>query len=112
MRGMLAAVSDSVSPRIWYVLLHTRGPTVDEGQSVFEHPGIAEHYAFLQRRMAAGELVAAGPLTDEPGNGMTVLALADLETATRLATEDDQAVVNGVLQVQVRPWQVVMARGD
>ena len=79
---------------------------------MFEHPGIAEHYAFLQRRAMAGELVAAGPLPDEPGNGMTVLALADLDTATRLATEDDQAVVNGVLQVQVRPSQVVMVRGN
>ena len=60
----------------------------------------------------AGELVAAGPLPDEPGNGMTVLAVPDLDTATRLATQDDQAVVSGVLEVQVRPWHVVMARGD
>jgi uncharacterized protein YciI len=112
MRGTLAAMSDTSTPRIWYVLLHTRGPAVAEGQSVFEHPGIGEHYTFLQRRATAGELVAAGPLTDEPGNGMTVLALPDLDTATRLATEDDQAVVTGVLRVKVRPWQVVMARGD
>jgi uncharacterized protein YciI len=100
------------APRTWFVLLHTRGAAVAEGQSVFDHPGIAEHYAFLQRRMSAGELVAAGPLPDEPGSGMTVLSVADLETATRLATEDDQAVVNGVLQVRLRPWHVVMARGD
>ena len=85
---------------------------MEDAQSVFEHPGIAEHYAFLQRRMAAGELIAAGPLLDEPGSGMTVLSVADLDTATRLATEDDQAVVGGVLRVEVRPWQVVMARGD
>jgi uncharacterized protein YciI len=98
--------------RTWFVLLHTRGPAVAEGQSLFEHPRISEHYAFLQRRMAAGELVAAGPLVDEPGSGMTVLAVADLDTATRLATEDDQAVVGGVLLVRVRPWQVVMAKGD
>ena len=88
------------------------GCEVGEGQSVFQHPGISEHYAFLQRRVAAGELVAAGPLPDEPGSGMTVLAVADLDTATQLATEDDQAVVGRVLQVRVRPWQVVMARGD
>lgn len=100
------------TPRTWFVLLHTRGPAVAEGQSVFEHPGISEHYAFLQRRTAAGELVAAGPLADEPGSGMTVLAVADLDTATRLATEDDQAVVGGVLRVRVRPWHVVMSRGD
>ena len=98
--------------RTWFVLLHARGPAVEEGQSVFEHPGIAEHYAFLQRRASAGELLAAGPLPDEPGAGMTLLSVADLDTATRLATEDDQAVVSGVLQVQIRPWQVVMARGD
>lgn len=98
--------------RTWFILLHTRGPAVAEGQSLFEHPGISEHYAFLQRRMAAGELVAAGPLVDEPGSGMTVLAVADLDTATRLATEDDQAVVGDVLLVRVRPWQVVMAKGD
>lgn len=102
----------SETPRTWFVLLHTQGPAVGEGESVFEHPGISEHYAFLQRRIAAGELVAAGPLSDEPGSGMTVLAVADLDTATRLATEDDQAVVDGVLRVRVRPWQVVMAKGD
>ena len=112
MRGTLAAMSESASPRTWYVLLHTRGRAVADGKSVFEHPGIAEHYAFLQRRVMAGELVAAGPLPDEPGNGMTVLAVPDLDTATRLATQDDQAVVNGVLEVRVRPWHVVMARGD
>ena len=100
------------TPHTWFVLLHTRGPAVAEGQSVFEHPGISEHYAFLQRRIAAGELVAAGPLVDEPGCGMTVVAVADLDTATRLATEDDQAVVGGVLKVRVRPWHVVMAKGD
>ena len=100
------------APRTWFVLLHTRGPAVQEGRSVFEHPGIAEHYAFLQRRAATGELVAAGPLPDEPGSGMTVLSVPDLETATRLATEDDQAVVNGVLHVQVRPWHVVMSKDD
>lgn len=102
----------SEAPRTWFVLLHTRGPAVVEGQSVFEHPGIAEHYAFLQRRAAAGELVAAGPLPDDPGSGMTVLSVADLDTATRLATQDDQAVVGGVLEVRVRPWHVVMAKDD
>jgi uncharacterized protein YciI len=110
MRGRLRTVTDA--PRTWFMLLHTRGPAVAEDQSVFEHPGIAEHYAFLGRRVAAGELVAAGPLSDEPGSGMTVLDVADLDTATRLATEDDQAVVGGVLRVQVRPWHVEMARSD
>ena len=94
----------------WFALLHTRGPAVPAGESVFEQPGIAEHYAFLQRRAAAGELVAAGPMLDAPGEGMTILDVADLATAHELATTDDQAVVTGVLDVVVRPWQVMMTR--
>ncbi len=98
------------STRAWYVLQHTRGPAVPDGEDVFDQPGIAEHYAFLQRRMAAGELVAAGPLLDERGSGMTILDVATQDEAHRLATVDDQAVATGVLDVRVRPWHVVMAR--
>jgi uncharacterized protein YciI len=94
----------------WYVLHHTSGPSVPDGENVFDQPGIAEHYAFLQRRMAAGELVAAGPLLDVRGSGLTILDVASPEEAQRLATVDDQAVATGVLDVEVRPWHVVMTR--
>jgi len=106
-RATLVAMSE---PQEWYVLHHAPGPAVEDEQSVFDHPGIGEHFAFLRRRAAAGELVAAGPLADVRGQGMTVLDVASLTEATRLATEDDLAVVNGVLSVQVRPWTVVMSR--
>ena len=96
--------------RTWFVLHHTPGPAVPAGETVFDQPGIAEHYAFLQRRLAAGELVAAGPLPDGGGAGLTILDVASSEEATRLATVDDQAVVSGVLAVTVRPWQVVLSR--
>lgn len=59
---------------------------------------------------AAGYLVAAGPLPDTAGAGMTVLRLpgSDREAeGARLATEDDVAVRSGLLQVQVRPWSVM-----
>jgi uncharacterized protein len=96
--------------RIWYALMHTRGAAVPEGETVFEQPGIAEHYAFLERRAEAAQLVAAGPLLDESGAGMTVLDVDSADEAERLAREDDQAVVTGVLNVTVRPWRVMMAR--
>jgi uncharacterized protein YciI len=104
---MLAPMTDAPT---WFVLLHAPGPAVADGASVFEHPGIREHYAFLERRSQAGELVAAGPLTDAPGAGMTVLDVASQEEAERLATQDDRAVADGVLTVTVRPWRVVLAR--
>lgn len=96
-------------PRRWYVLLHTPGPAVDDRQSVFDHPGIQEHYAFLQRRAEDGTLVAAGQLADRDGDGMTILVVSSPERARQLAEDDDQSVVVGVLQVTVRPWRVLMA---
>ena len=93
----------------WYVLQHRPGPAVPVGESVFDHAGFAEHVAFLGRRSAAGELIAAGPVGDA-GDGMTVLDVASLDEAVRLATTDDQAVVSGVLVVEVRPWRVLMSR--
>lgn len=91
----------------WYVLTHRPGPAVTDG-NVFDHPGIGEHYAFLGRLRESGLLIAAGPLTDVSGEGMTVLIAPSLEEAVRLATEDDGSVVDGILQVTVRPWHVVM----
>jgi uncharacterized protein YciI len=96
--------------RTWFVLHHVPGPAVPDGESVFDQPAMGEHVAFLQRRIAAGELVAAGPLPNNPNEGMTVLDVDTLEDAERLATQDDAAVVAGVLQVTVRPWRVVMVR--
>ena len=71
--------------------------------------------AFLRRRHEASYLVAAGPLADAPGEGMTILRLpgaGKLGEATRLATEDDASVAGGFLAVTVRPWQVMMAAGS
>ena len=91
--------------------MHTPGPAVGDGESVADHPGMQEHFAFLDRMVDAGRLVAAGPLGDVPGEGMTVLAAESADEAERLAREDDQAVATGVLAVRVRPWRVVL-RGD
>lgn len=98
-----------MTEQTWFVLLHTPGPAVADGQNVFEHPGVGEHFAFLRRMADAGRLVAAGPFGDVRGEGMTVLRAADADEAERLARADDQAVVAGVLDVHIRPWNVVMS---
>jgi uncharacterized protein YciI len=96
-------------PEQWFALLHTPGPALPAGQSVFDHPGIAEHFAFLQQLAADGLLVAAGPLTDSDGDGLTVIRAGSAEQAQQLAEQRDGSVRAGVLRVQVRPWQVVLA---
>jgi len=95
----------------WVALLHRPGPAAPATGTLFEDPRFAEHVAFLNRMREAGYLVAAGPLPDAAGEGMTILRLpgtGQLSTATRLATEDDASVSAGFLAVTVRPWQVVM----
>jgi uncharacterized protein YciI len=94
----------------WIALMHRPGPAAGEG-TVFEDPRFAEHVAFLSRMRDAGYLVAAGPLADADGEGMTIVRLPGsgrLADGTRLATEDDLSVVSGLLAVTVRPWHVIM----
>jgi uncharacterized protein YciI len=96
----------------WVALLHRPGPEAPRDGSVFTDPRFGEHVAFLARMHAAGYLVAAGPLADAEGEGMTILRLPgpdQLGTATRLATEDDISVASGFFSVTVRPWRVVMS---
>jgi uncharacterized protein YciI len=98
----------------WVALLHRPGPAAPPGAALFADPRFAEHVAFLTRMRDAGYLVAAGPLTDVPGEGMTILRLpgADqLGQATQLATKEDSSVAGGFFTVTVRPWQVMFQAG-
>jgi uncharacterized protein YciI len=95
----------------WVALLHRPGPNAPTVGSLFAAPGFHDHLAFLTRMRDAGLLVAAGPLLDGNGEGMTVLRLPGanrLDEARRLATEDDASVVSGFFTVEVRPWQVMV----
>jgi uncharacterized protein YciI len=98
----------------WVALLHRPGPAAPPGAALFADSRFAEHVAFLTRMRDAGYLVAAGPLTDVPGEGMTILRLpgADqLGQATELATQEDSSVAGGFFTVTVRPWQVMFQAG-
>jgi uncharacterized protein YciI len=100
------------TPQEWWVLQHRPGSAIADGESVFDHPDFAEHVAFLHRLDEAGLLVAAGPLPDEAGAGMTVIRTSghpDAAEVRRLATEDDLSVARGVLSVRVRAWRVLLA---
>ncbi|GAB3591686.1 hypothetical protein GCM10027446_10450 [Angustibacter peucedani] len=100
------------APDTWWVLEHRPGPAVDDGGSVFAHPLFAEHVAFLGRLADQGLLVAAGPLPDVEGAGLTVVRVPGVVGAVdvvALATADDRSVAEGLLAVQVRPWAVRQA---
>ena len=94
---------------VWLAFLHTPGPAVNGPLEVFGHPDFQHHLAFLRGLSEQGVLVAAGPFPAS-GDGMTVVkvdadAVAD---HVRRAQEEDLSVARGVLQVRVRPWNVVL----
>jgi uncharacterized protein YndB with AHSA1/START domain/uncharacterized protein YciI len=102
---------DEGSGETWVALLHRPGPTAPQEGSILEDPRFADHFAFLTRMREAGYLVAAGPLTDAAAEGMAILRLpgtGQAGHATLLATLDDASVVQGLLAVTVRPWQVML----
>lgn len=99
------------SAETWVALFHEPGPAAPTEGTIFDDPRFAWHAEFLGRMREAGYLVAAGPLPDAPGAGLTVLRLpgaGQAEKARKLATEDDQSVAGGLLAVTVRPWQVLL----
>ncbi len=98
-----------IRDRVWLALLHTPGPAVAGPLEVFAHPDFPEHLAFLRGLRDQGVLVAAGPFPAS-GEGMAVIRVPAGEVAehVRRAQDDDRSVVGGVLQVRVRPWQVVL----
>jgi len=107
--ALIAAAEQSAET--WVALLHKPGPTAPTAGTIFDDPRFAWHVEFLGRMRDAGYLIAAGPLPDEPGAGLTVLRLpgtGQSEKARKLATEDDQSVADGLLAVTVRPWRVLL----
>ena len=93
----------------WVALMHTRRPEITG--SVFADPRFAHHVAFLQTMAARDYLVAAGSFEDAMGEGMTVLRLpgADGLPQARELAEADGSVAQGLFDVRVRPWNVVMS---
>jgi uncharacterized protein YciI len=95
----------------WFALHHRPGPALPQGESVFAQPLFAEHLAFLNRLHSRGLLVAAGPLPDRPGAGMTIVRIpAGTEVDVHdLATHDDLSVAQGLLTVEVLTWAVMFS---
>jgi uncharacterized protein YciI/uncharacterized protein YndB with AHSA1/START domain len=103
-----AAASAGADGQVWLALLHLPGPNAPADGSIFDHPDFPEHVAFLRRLHADGVLVAAGPFAGTAA-GMAVLRAPDGDRAAeyaRLAAKEDQSVVRGLLDVDVRTWRV------
>jgi uncharacterized protein YciI/uncharacterized protein YndB with AHSA1/START domain len=98
-------------PATWAALYFT--PTGGLGGGAFEDARFAGHIAFLNEMEEQGYLVAAGPLINDEGSGMTVLRLpgADRQGEIERLAHADTSVTSGLFEVKIAPWQVFFAPG-
>jgi uncharacterized protein YciI len=69
-----------------------------------------EHFVRLQRLLAEGVLVMAGPTLGPINTGVAVIE-ADDEAAARRLMQEDPAVASGIARGELRPFRVSLLRG-
>jgi uncharacterized protein YciI len=68
------------------------------------------HFERLQRLLAEGTLVLAGPTLGPVNTGIAVIEAEDEETARRLM-EEDPAIASGIATGELRPFSIALLRG-
>ena len=93
-----------------YAIRSPRGAQFLEDATDDETTAMREHFAYLQRALADGRLVLAGPATDGLFPGIVVFEAAD-EDEARAFMEADPAVLTGVMLADLHPFRVSLLRG-
>jgi uncharacterized protein YciI len=70
----------------------------------------AIHFARLQRMLADGTLILAGPTLGRVNTGIAIFEAPD-EAHARRIMEEDPAIVAGFATGELRPFQVSLLRG-
>ncbi len=68
------------------------------------------HFERLQRLLAEGTLVLAGPTLGRVNTGIAVIEAEDEATARRLM-EEDPAIASGIATGELRPFSIALLRG-
>jgi uncharacterized protein YciI len=94
----------------WIYFIHA--PREDFGATMTEAEQAVwgEHFERLQRLLADGVLILAGPTLGSVNTGVAVLEAPD-EAAARRLMEEDPAIASGIATGELRPFRVSLLRG-
>jgi uncharacterized protein YciI len=94
----------------WIYFLHPPRPRFAETMTAEEGAVFAEHFAHLQRLLADGVLVLAGPTLGETNTGIAIFEAPD-EAAARAIMDSDPAIASGTVRGELREMRVSLLRG-
>ncbi len=94
----------------WICFLHAPRENFAATMTEHEQQAFAEHFARLQRLLADGVLVLAGPTLGAVNTGIMIFEAPDEETAWRIV-RDDPTVVEGITTPELRPFRLSLLRG-
>ena len=94
----------------WIYFLHPPRDDFAETMTDAEQEAWGRHFERLQRLLAEGVLVLAGPTLGRVNTGVCVFE-ADDEAAARALMEADPAIAEGFATGELRPFRVSLLRG-
>jgi uncharacterized protein YciI len=106
---MLPALSEAAMSE-WIYFLHPPRDDFAATMTPEERAVWGEHFERLQRLLADGVLVLAGPTLGRINTGIAVFEAPD-EDAARRIMEEDPAIFGGFARGEVRPFRVSLLRG-
>ena len=94
----------------WIYFLHPPRQDFAATMTPQEQEVWGAHFLRLQRLLAEGTLILAGPTLGPVNTGVAVVEAPD-EAAARRLMEEDPAVSSGIARGELRPFSVALLRG-
>ena len=94
----------------WIYFLHPPRENFAATLTEEERAVWGEHFERLERLLAEGTLIMAGPTLGPVNTGIAVIEAPDEDAARRLM-EEDPAIASGVARGELRPFRVSLLRG-
>jgi uncharacterized protein YciI len=93
----------------WIYFIHPPRTNFAATMTDEEKAAWARHFQRLQRMLADGVLVLAGPTLGETNTGVAVIEAPDEATARQIMNEDP-AIAGGFADGELRPFQLSLPR--
>jgi len=94
----------------WIYFLHPPRDDFAATMTEAEREIFGRHFAYLQRLLAEGTLVLAGPTLGPTNTGVAVFRAPD-EAAAHLIMAADPTIAEGLLTGELRPFRVSLLQG-